>query len=253
MQLIVLGSGTVTPSLYRNSSGLLIKTSTNTILVDIGPGTLRRLTEARIDFRAVDFILLTHFHPDHVSDLVPFLFAENYAYGEKRAKPFHIIGPQGAEDFYCKLINVFGHWIIPTDDRRVGVEVSADKEDYLSFENLRIVSTPAAHHYPSVSYRLEADEKSITISGDSDYSENLIRLAASTDALVCDTSFPDGMKHDGHMTPAESAQIAAAAKAKRLVMTHLYPPCDEVDIVEQARDKFDGDIIKAEDLMRIVV
>jgi ribonuclease BN (tRNA processing enzyme) len=53
----------------------------------------------------------------------------------------------------------------------------------------------------------------------------------------------------GHLTPSLAGSIASKAKAKRLVLTHLYPPCDEVDIVKQARSTYKGPIVKAEDLM----
>ena len=75
MEITILGSGTATPSLDRNASGLMIRAAETWALVDMGPGTLRRMCEAGIDARLIDLILITHFHPDHVSDLAPFLFA----------------------------------------------------------------------------------------------------------------------------------------------------------------------------------
>ena len=83
MKLTILGSGTATPSLERNSSGLFIQTPNIRMIIDMGAGTLRRMCEAQIDYREIDVIALTHFHPDHVTDFISFLFASNYTYGPR--------------------------------------------------------------------------------------------------------------------------------------------------------------------------
>ena len=75
MKIVILGSGTITPDKDRNPSGLVVQASDMWMVVDMGPGILRRMSEAEIDVRWIDVLLITHFHPDHISDLVPFLFA----------------------------------------------------------------------------------------------------------------------------------------------------------------------------------
>ncbi len=249
MKITILGSGTATPSLLRNSSGLFIETPDLKIIVDMGAGTLRRLCEAGIDYREIDVIALTHFHPDHVTDFISFLFASNYAYGPMRTSPFNVIGPTGLEQFYKKLIEIFGQWIVPSQNRLIMREVSATFPDEVEIEGVRIVSSPAAHSFPSVSYRIETGETALTISGDTDVSENLVKLAQDSHTLVCECSMPDTMKVSGHMTPSEAGAIAAQASASRLILTHFYPPCDSVDVVSVARTQFGGTIVKAQDLM----
>ena len=86
-------------------------------------------------------------------------------------------------------------------------------------------------------------------SGDTDECETLIELAAGTDLLICESSMPDQHKVPGHLAPSLAGAIASRAKVKRLVLTHLYPLCDEVDIVKQARSTYKGPITVAEDLM----
>jgi len=89
----------------------------------------------------------------------------------------------------------------------------------------------------------------LTVSGDTDMSENLVALARGTDVLICECSMPDGSKISGHLTPSEAGISAQRAEAKKLVLTHFYPPCDDVDVVRQASKTFSGEIIRAEDLM----
>ena len=253
MNITILGSGTATPNLERNASGLVVKVAGLWVLVDIGPGILRRLCEAQIDSKWIDVILITHFHPDHVSDLVPFLFASNYEYGQTRKETFHVIGPGGLKQFYDALVGIYGHWIVPTEDRLIITEVDPRVPDVFSLKEVTIRSAPSAHSFPSVSYRIEADGVSATVSGDTDASEDLVKLAEGTELLVCECSFPDDMKVPGHLTPTEAGKIAAHAGAKKLLLTHFYPACDEVDVVKQAAEVFQGEVIKAKDLMSISV
>ncbi len=253
VHITILGSGTATPVLERNASGVAIHSSDRWILVDMGPGTLRRMCEAGIECRWIDLILLTHFHPDHVSDLVPFLFAANYAYSGRRSDPFHLIGPKGLEQFYSASVGVYGDWIVPSGGRLHLKEMEIDGPRTSSHGGVKVHSVPSVHMIPSLSYRIETSDVSITISGDSDFSEDLVNLAAGTDVLICECSFPDDMKHSGHMVPSEAGRVAALAGAKRLVLTHFYPPCDEVNVIDQAARVFDGEIVKAADLMIIEV
>jgi len=253
MEITILGSGTATPCLARNASSVAVETSENRLLVDIGPGTIRRLCEAGIDVKSVDLILLTHFHADHVSDLPPLLFAANYEYGAVREEPFHLVGPAGVEQFYEALVKAYGHSIVPRCDRLRINELHNAAPDVMTMGDLIIRSRPSRHTFPSLSYRIEAGDVSVTISGDTDFSEDLIELAAGTDLLVCESSFPDQMKTEGHLTPSEAGRIASAAGAGRLVLTHLYPPCDLEDIVRQAAREYSGEIIKARDLMVLKV
>ncbi|HMK33512.1 MAG TPA: ribonuclease Z [Desulfomonilaceae bacterium] len=253
MKITILGSGTITPSKNRNPSGLAVQTSEAWLLLDMGPGILRRLAEADIDVRWIDLVLITHFHPDHISDLVPFLFASNYSYHEQRTEPFHVVGPRGLEQFYQGMIHLYGHWIVPSGNRLVLRELDASREDSFVLGSLTVRSTPSAHSFPSLSYRLEADGSVLTVSGDTDYSEDLIQLAQGSDVLICETSFPDDMKVSGHLVPKEAADIAARACAKKLILTHFYPPCEDQDIIAQAAGIFSGEVSKAEDLTIIDV
>ena len=253
MEIIILGSGTATPRLDRNASGVVIKTGKSTMLVDMGPGTLRRLCEAGIDFKELDVVMLTHFHPDHVSDLAPFLFAHNYAYGEMRKDHFFLLGPSGLEQLYCGLVNIYGSWVKPAGDRLKIFELKDHEPDKFVTGEIVIHSVPAEHSRPSISLRIEIHGKSVTISGDTDYSESLVLLSRNSDIFICECSMPDGQSISGHSTPSVAGKMAKEADVKKLVLTHFYPPCDLVDTVAQASLFFSGPIVKSEDLLKIKV
>ncbi|MEW6530413.1 MAG: MBL fold metallo-hydrolase [Thermodesulfobacteriota bacterium] len=251
MEVTILGTGTATPMLERNASGIAVRAADLLIVVDMGPGTIRRMLEAGIDTRLVDVILVTHFHPDHVSDIAPFLFASNYAFGPVREDPFELIGPDGLEQYFSGLVAVYNEWIVPRGNRLIKREMSSRKLDSLRIGRVDIYSAPSVHTGASLHYRIDADGASVTVSGDTDVSEVLVELAAESDILICECSLPDGQKIPGHLVPSEAGRIAARAGVKKLVLTHFYPPCEEVDVVAQAAKTFSGEIVRAEDLMVI--
>ncbi len=249
-ELIILGSGTGIPSLSRGSPGLLVVTESTNLLIDSGPGTLRRLLEVGITYRDLDILLYTHIHPDHVSDLVPIIFATKYA-DVPREKDLLCVGGPGFKSYFEKLKTLYGQWIEPRSYQLVIKEASPEA---LLCRDLRIISKPMAHISESVGFRIEfKDGKSIAVSGDTDYCQNIIDLASHADLLVLECSFPDGKKVEGHLTPSLAGRIASESRCKRLVLTHLYPVCDQFDIVDQCRQVYNGDIILGEDLMRIAI
>ena len=84
MELIVIGSGTGVPSLRRGSPSLALKAAGRLLVLDLGAGALRSLLRLGPNFSAIDVLALTHLHPDHVGDLIPFLFATRYSLGYTR-------------------------------------------------------------------------------------------------------------------------------------------------------------------------
>jgi ribonuclease BN (tRNA processing enzyme) len=249
-ELIIIGSGTGIPSIRRGSPGLVVLSDSTKLLIDSGPGALRKMLEVGTTYQDIDILLYTHIHPDHVSDLVHFLFACKYA-DLPREKELLCIGGPGFRSYFEKLKNLYGSWIEPQSYRLTVKEIS---QEPLLYRDLRILSKPMAHISESVGYRIELkDGKSIAISGDTDYCQNIIDLAAEVDLLVLECSFPDEKKVEGHLTPSLAGRIASESRCKKLLLTHFYPVCDQFDIVDQCKKIYQGQIILGEDLMRIKI
>ena len=249
-ELIILGSGTGVPSLRRGSPGLLFVTESSRLLIDSGAGVLRRMLEVGMTYRDIDLLLYTHIHPDHTSDLVPILFACKYA-DLPREKDLFCVGGPGFKRYFNKLKRTHGPWIEPTSYQLNLKEIS--KKSF-SFRDLKIFPKPMAHLPESVGYRIEFEEgKSMAISGDTDYCRNVVELASGVDLLVLECSFPDGKKVEGHLTPSLAGRIASESRCKKLLLIHLYPICDQYDIVNPCSEVYQGPIILGEDLMKIKI
>jgi ribonuclease BN (tRNA processing enzyme) len=250
MELTILGSGTIVPSLMRSSPAHILKIGGKTVLIDLGPGTLKRMVEAGSGILDIDVVCISHFHPDHISDFVPLIFASKYAVGSYRTRDLTIVAPGGFGELYAGLIEVFGDWIVPEAYRLDIREATGEAIDLGPFS---VTTAPVDHNPESIALRFSADGASFVYSGDTGRSEGLIGLARGADLLLLECSFPDDMKVPGHLTPSAAGRLAADAGVSHVVLTHLYPPVEDVDIRALVAAYYSGTITVAEDLMVIPI
>lgn len=250
VELVVLGSGTAIPHPARGASGYAVRLAGGVLLLDTGPGSSRRWPAAGISGADVRWIASTHYHADHCADLAAILFAF-----EVPAAPapsgLTLIGPAGHADFLGRLEGLYPGLAAKRLARTV-VEIGTAGEP-VDLGDLVLSARQAVHKQPAVSYRVEAAGRCLVYSGDSDRSEALAELCRGADVAILDCSMPDGAKVPGHMTPSECAAIATAAGVRTLVLSHLYPECDGVDVAAQARAGFAGEVHVAYDGMRLSV
>jgi len=96
--------------------------------------------------------------------------------------------------------------------------------------------------------------KSLLYSGDTGPCQSLTELGREVDLAVMECSFPDPTSlKDEHLNPTLAGSLAVKMKAKKLILTHLYPECDgrEEEMLIEAKRRFTGQVLIAEDGMRI--
>ena len=246
MKITILGSGTAVPSLERCSSSVLIQEAGTYTLVDFGYGTLRQLLKLGITYHDIDRIFFTHNHPDHVSDLIPFLFGARHR-PSARKKNLEIVAGPGFREFFNALMQAFKHWLIPTDYQLTITEVD---EGAKQFGRHQVVFKKVRHIEMSRGYRFENSAgKSVVLSGDTDYCSAMIELGKEADLMILDCAMPDGEKISGHLVPSLAGKLAQEAQCKTLCLTHFYPPCEMDVIGETVSGIYDGELVLAYDLM----
>ncbi len=243
LKIHFLGTGSIVPNPDRSCSSILLQTPRENILIDIGSGTLRRMAEQGIDPTGITYIFITHFHPDHTGDLVPFLFQlRNLPLPEDHS--LRVWGPRGFLSFVRHLQDAFGRWVqTPTENTRF-YEL---KRRLLDFPGFRLIWGKVIHKNESVGFRFEINGKIITFSGDSGYCPELIRLSRDADIAVLECSHADEYAVEGHLTPSLAAKIASDGGVKKLILTHFYPDALQSDILSVAQKYFPGDIVLAHD------
>lgn len=250
MELVILGSGTCVPTLKRGPSGYALLAGRDLILIDGGSGTMRRLLEAGLSYRDIDYIFYSHPHIDHTAELLPLLFALKNTPGFVREKKLTILAPEGFRAIYDGLLSICNQWVTSPSYK---IELIELWEDEFKAEGWKVKVKPVSHTM-AIGYRIEADDgKAIAYSGDTGYCSEMIELARGADLLLIECSFPDRFAVAGHLTPSAAGAIAKSAAVKRVVLTHLYPICEDYDIVAQCRAVFDGEVVLAGDLLRLNV
>jgi len=255
LTVTVLGSGTSVPWRGRNGPGLVLRIETVdrdlTVLVDPSAGASHRMASYGYSLAELSHVLFTHFHVDHTGDLVPILFAlKNPRFNTQGADSadLQFIGPPGLVELYRSLELVYGKWIRHSS----GVEFrDIDCDENRGFFALGPVETtcyPVEHADKSLAYRFESRSgKVLAYTGDTDFCDGAIEVARDADLLIIECAFPEGQKRKGHLVPSEVGRIAAAANARRIVLTHLYPECRGQDLIGPCREHFRGEILIAED------
>ncbi|MGB3682029.1 MAG: MBL fold metallo-hydrolase [Rubrobacteraceae bacterium] len=252
MEITVVGTGTVVPRLARRQSCVSVRTTDETLVFDLGSGAVRGMPHAGLDPLATDRIFFTHFHPDHTVDVVPLLFAMNYGAAEPRTRPLYISGPEPFVEFWEKILAVWGEWMTG----EYPLEVSGLPHECpspLDLAGVQLSWAPAKHRPESIGYRIEADGRAFVYTGDTEYSESVVALAQGADTLLIECSFPDDDPIPGHLTPSSVARVASEANVGRVVLTHVYPAADKLDLVYEVGRGYGGEVLVAQDGLTLTV
>jgi ribonuclease BN (tRNA processing enzyme) len=252
MELTVVGSGTVVPRLERRQSCVVAETGGETLVFDLGSGAMRGMLHAGLDPFTVDRIFFTHFHPDHTVDVVPLLFSMKYGAEEERTRPLYLTGPEPFRSFWGSVTDVWGEWMLgdyPTEISELPHECASP----LDLPGCRLSWAPAEHRPESIAYRLDGESGAFVYAGDTEYSESVVELARGARTLLVECSFPDDSPVPGHLTPSSAARIASEAGVERVVLTHIYPTAEALDLPSEIGRGYDGEVIVAEDGLKFGV
>lgn len=252
-KLVVLGSCGAWPEPGRACSGYVVEHDGFRVVMDLGYGTLSRLL-AVVDSRVaagIDAVVITHKHPDHMLDLHG-LFRARW-FGDRAADPIPLYAPDGVVqrleglegDDVSAILEVFDWHELPHAPYDVG-----------PFE-LRSWSLP--HFVPDAGVRLTTDGLTIAYTGDTGPDPCLTELARDADLFIAEAS-DRGQRTDTplagpgermHLTAREAGEIAQAASAKRLLLTHFWPGNDREASRAAAAAVFDGEVLVADEGLQI--
>ncbi len=213
LKITLLGTGVGIPQPGRSQAAILIENE-KPLLLDCGAGTLLRLDQAGVNIEALDTVVLTHLHLDHVSDLLALANARYLS----ELPGLEIYGPEGTEVYFKIVCSAY-----PNLEK---MEVSLHEVrpmDSFSLNGFDIFAEEAVHSVTALAYRIEAEDKVLAYSGDTEPSQRVASLADGADLLIHECSFPEPFDVTNHSTPLKLANVLRDVNAKRIILTHLYP------------------------------
>lgn len=285
MKLILLGTGTPSPSLTRQSSGYLFEVGGDLIVMDHGPGAHHRLIEGGRRAVDVSHAFFSHLHYDHCMDYGR-LVLQRWDQGADRMPDLDVYGPPplarmtdqlfGEEGVYGpdirariehqSSIDVFRSRGGTPPRRRPGPRVREIHAGHvIKGGSWTVTAGHAAHVQPyleCLAYRLDSDEGSVCYSGDSGLCDELVELATGCDLLIQMNHHFSGSEPSPEYRAAcgshlDNAEVARRAGVRTLVLTHLLAQIDRPDvreqIVQEIQQRFDGRVIWGEDLMELTI
>ena len=284
LSITLLGTGTPTPSLKRQSSGYLLEVGTDLIVWDHGPGAHHRLIESGHRGIDVTHAFFTHHHYDHCMDYGR-LVLQRWDQGAGRIPDLQVYGPPPLARMTEQLFGENGIYagdIAARTTHRSSLDVfearggklprakPAPKVTEIHAGSIvdgngwKITAAYAQHAQPyleCLALRLDSKEGSICYSGDSGgIADSIVQLAKGADIFITMNHFFSGTEPTPAFRAAsgnhrDNAEIARRAGVKTMVLTHLTEQIDQPTIREQIvyeiRQIFDGKLVWGEDLMKL--
>jgi len=245
LKVIMLGTGVGIPQPGRSQAAILVEND-QTLLLDCGAGTLLRLDEVGADLEALDTVVLTHLHLDHVSDLLALANARYLA----DMPGLQIFGPQGTEAYFRTAKSLY-----PNLEKMAVAVQELKPMDSFCLNGFDIFAEEARHSVTALAYRLVAEEKIVVYSGDTEPSSRVAALAKGADLLVHECSFPEPFDVTNHTTPKKLGSMIKNQGIKRVVLTHLYPQalgCED-EMAEQVIELSGAPTIVGWDMMSVLI
>ena len=283
MKIVLLGTGTPTPSLERMSSGYMVRVGGDVILFDHGPGAYHRMMESGVRAVDVSHVFFTHLHYDHCLDYARLLMtrwdqsdgslAELKVYGPPHLARMTdlLIGGDGVfgpdlkarVESRLSIDTYMGRGGVPPRRRPLPEVTELRSGDVVEEDgwSVKVASVPHVQpHLICYGYRLDSEEGSFAYSGDCGPCTAMEKLAQGVDVLVHMCQYVSGSAPSedyakGCMGHLELARLGQKAGVKNLVASHLTErmsmPGVRERIINEMAGIYDGNLYFGEDLMEI--
>jgi ribonuclease Z len=275
-RVTLLGTGSPAPVMRRFGPGVLVQAGGKNLLIDAGRGVTQRLMQSGLRLGQIDAVFLTHLHSDHVVGL-PDLWLTGWlqaSYAQRKG-PLVAYGPEGTQAMMDGLTQAYG-WDIQAriadqklDAASIKFQVSTIKEGVVyEQDGVKVTAFEVDHGEllkPAFGFRVDHAGRSVTVSGDTRFSENLIKHASGTELLIHQVAaareellklpiFKVIMAH--HTSPEEAGTVFDRVKPKLAVFYHFVllgtpnvPAVTEPEVLALARKTYAGPMLIGEDRM----
>lgn len=243
MRLTVIGSGPARPQPDTPASGILVETAGAAILLDCGPGVIRRLSRTH-DPRRLSAVVVGHLHADHYLDLAHLRYLFPWA-GEDTA-PLRVLLPPGGRDHMTRLAGAIS-------ERPTFFDEAFTMEEYESGATVRIGDAsatliPGQHYVPAWGTVIrDSIGTRLAYAGDTGPTDAVVEAAHGADLLVCEAtlrSADEDERRRGHMTGREVLDHADRAGVGGVVLTHYAAELRPILTAMAARSRIEAAVAR---------
>jgi len=247
-KVIILGSSNAVPTRDSENTHMVIVGQERMLLVDSVSNPILRLEAAGLDFNDLTDIVITHFHPDHVSGL-PLLLMDMWLLG--RQKPLNIYGLHYTLDRVEGLMG-FYNWsdwpnFFPVFFYRLPASEMAQVMDCTDF---KVHASPVQHLIPNIGLRIQfGDSRQVmAYSCDTEPCDEVVRLSEGADVLIHEAAG----NTPGHSSAKQAGETARKAEVGKLYLIHYASgKYAKGDLIAEARTTYPGEVELAKDFMTI--
>jgi ribonuclease BN (tRNA processing enzyme) len=220
MRLQFVGCGDAFGSGGRQNTCFHVTSSSANFLIDCGATALPALKRLGILRNDIELVLITHFHGDHFAGLPFFLLDAQFS---RRTRPLVIAGPEGIEARLAQVMEALFENSSKTKQKFDLSIVALEPEERRRFGAIHVTPYPVVHGEsggPFLAYRIEADDRIIAYSADTEWTETLIPLAKDADLFIAEAYTYDRPVKN-HLSLAALEAHLSDIKPKRLILTHM--------------------------------
>ena len=270
VEVILLGTGTPRPSIERFGAATLVNAGGQRFLFDAGRGATIRLQQAGITPNLINQVFLTHLHSDHISGLDD-LWITGWVW--QRQQYLNVSGPTGTHQLVQGLRDAYASDIAyrvantGLEDEQAMIQSAEIEEGIVYQQNGVTIHAFLVDHAPvkpAFGYRIEFGDRAVVISGDTTYSENLIKHAQNADLLIHEitSAAPSLIKRNKrlarvvayHTNSKQMAEVLNKTKPRAAILNHvLLFGVSEEEVIKKINQHYSGDVTMGYDLMKVGV
>jgi ribonuclease BN (tRNA processing enzyme) len=227
VELTVLGcSGSYGAPAGGACSGYLVRGGDAVIWMDCGNGSFTNLQQ-HVNPAELTAVVITHGHPDHCVDIYGLHVLNKYGI-ERSCLP--VYAPEGVEK---TLEGLVGDWTDTFDWQLIGDGDAVGVGD----AKLRFARTD--HPLPTMAIDVALDGKRLVYTSDTGPGWSVETFEPGADLVLSEATYQhDDIRVPIHLSARQAGEAARAARARRLMLTHLWPTLDPVASVEEGSDAF---------------
>jgi ribonuclease BN (tRNA processing enzyme) len=215
--LKVIGSSDAFHHGKKLHTSFFYHTPGHNFLIDCGATTLLGLRQNNISTQDIDTIIISHLHGDHFAGL-PFLLLDMHKV-HKRSKLLQMIMPADGQQ---KLEQLFKLLYPGSEDtlEELPIEyIPHDKNNII--QKFLISAIPVAHtpHLKCYGISITDQHKKFAFSGDTEWSDNLLKISEKADIFLCECNFYD-QDFNGHLNYQRLIENRDKFTCKKMFLTH---------------------------------